>query len=68
MCRELIDNYNSPWDITKAIEFNSDDFQAYNYRGVVRQWKGNWNGALADYSKAIELKPDILMLIIVAAL
>ena len=34
---------------------------AYYYRGVAKQAKGDSDGAIADYTKAIELKPDFAM-------
>jgi hypothetical protein len=33
--------------------------QAYKNRCLVKQAKGDSNGALADYNRAIELNPDL---------
>ncbi len=46
---------------TNAIELFTDDNDkatAYYNRGVVKHNKDDYDGAIADYSKAIELKPD----------
>lgn len=36
----------------------SESPMAYNNRGVYRQERGDYKGALEDYSKAIDIKPD----------
>jgi cell division protein FtsN len=33
------------------------DYQAYNYRGVARALMGKYDEAIADYSKALEIRP-----------
>ena len=41
-----------------AIELNPNDAEAYNNRGVAYSNKGDYDRAIADYTKAIELNPD----------
>ena len=41
-----------------AIELIPSDFEAYNYRGVVRTYQGDYDGALADYSQALQIRPQ----------
>ena len=36
----------------------SDDAVAYHNRGLAKYHKHDLDGAIADYAKAIELKPD----------
>jgi tetratricopeptide (TPR) repeat protein len=45
-------------DLTLQEPGNAD---AYNNRGYSKQIKGDFDGAIADYSKAIELKPDFAL-------
>ena len=42
-------------DSTKAIEKNPDDAEAYRERANAWEEKGDYDQAIADYSKAIEL-------------
>ena len=44
-------------DCNRAIELNPKYAVAYNYRGLVKQDKGDFEGALADYARAIEINP-----------
>ena len=44
--------------INKAIEIQPDYVNAYNNRGVVYAKKGDYNRAIEDYDKAIEIQPD----------
>ena len=37
----------------------SESAEAINHRGLQKRAKGDLDGALADYSRAIELKPDL---------
>ena len=52
---------NSRSRTAPAIAINPKDAVAYNDRGVAYEKTGNIDGALADYSKAIELDPTIAM-------
>ena len=45
----------------KAIEFKPDFAAAYINRGVLKSNKGDKEGALKDYDKAIELNPILLL-------
>ena len=40
------------------IQRDPKDALAYHHRGLAYQVKGNWDGAIADYTKAIELRPN----------
>ena len=42
---------------SSAIEIIPQDYQAYNYRGVAWALKENYEKALVDYDKAIEIRP-----------
>ncbi len=42
---------------TKVIIARSDDAYAYLYRGLAKQQKGYLNGAMEDFTKAIEIAP-----------
>jgi tetratricopeptide (TPR) repeat protein len=44
---------------SKAIELNPDMFQAFYSRGMLRQTKGDLQGALADYEAAATLAPRL---------
>jgi tetratricopeptide (TPR) repeat protein len=48
---EAIENF------TKAIEINSEYFDAYNTRGIVYATTGEFDLAIADYEMAIKLNP-----------
>ena len=41
------------------MELKSDDAGIYYGRGLVRQESKNLDGALADYSKAVEIDPSL---------
>ena len=48
-------------DYDKAIELNQDFvevYEVYNILGILRSELGQYNEALADYAKAICIKPD----------
>src|SRR5207249_9758127 len=45
-------------EYTKAIELKPDNWQAWHQRGQVYGQLGQWDKALADYFKAIELAKD----------
>ncbi len=45
-------------DYSAALESDPNFVDAYINRGQVRQSQRDFEGAIADYSKAIELKPD----------
>ena len=47
-------------DMNKAIELIPDDSMAYFGRGLVKQKKGDSDGAKADFRKALEIKPDFV--------
>ncbi|MTF40327.1 protein kinase domain-containing protein [Cyanobacterium aponinum] len=56
-------NYNAKYkeqisNNIKAIQLNSEDASAYNNRGVVYFYFKEYDKAIADYNKAIELDPD----------
>ncbi len=44
--------------VSAAIALHPDNHVAYNERGVVYFDNHNYDQAFADFSKAIELKPD----------
>ena len=44
--------------LPKAIELNSEDANAYKNRGLAYGIKGNFDFAINDYTKAIELNPE----------
>jgi len=44
--------------ISKAIDLKSKHFVAYSSRGLAYHFKGNYDMAIADFDKAIDLKPD----------
>ena len=44
--------------LTKAIKYDKINYEAYYYRGCARVNAMNYDGAIADFEKAIELKPD----------
>ena len=46
-------------DLTKAIEFNPADFQAYKFRGIVRTKLGDTSGAEADFKQAVGINPEL---------
>ena len=44
--------------LTKAIRYDKSNFEAYYYRGCSRTNATKYDDAIADFEKAIELKPD----------
>ena len=44
--------------LTKAIKYDKHNFEAYYYRGRAKVNAMRYNEAIADFEKAIELKPD----------
>jgi len=45
-------------DLDKVIEINPNSSYAYNYRGNIRWSSKDYIGAIADYTKAIEIDPN----------
>jgi len=43
---------------TEAIEFNSENFEAYYYRGNAKASLRRYKEAIDDFSKAIEVHPE----------
>ena len=44
--------------LTEAIKYDKSNFEAYYYRGCARVNAMKYNEAIADFEKAVELKPD----------
>ena len=44
--------------LTQAIKYDKNNFEAYYYRGCARVNAMSYDEAIADFEKAIELKPD----------
>ena len=44
--------------LTKAIKYDKHNYEAYYYRGCARVNAQKYDGAIADFEKAVELKPD----------
>ena len=44
--------------LTKAIKYDKNNFEAYYYRGCARVNAMKYDEAIADFEKAIEIKPD----------
>lgn len=44
--------------LTKAIQYDKNNFEAYYYRGCAMVNAMRYNDALADFHKAVEIKPD----------
>ena len=44
--------------LTQAIKYDKNNFEAYYYRGCAKVNAMNYDGAIADFEKAVELKPD----------
>jgi tetratricopeptide (TPR) repeat protein len=44
--------------LTKAIKYDKSNFEAYYYRGCARVNAMSYDEAIADFEKAVELKPD----------
>ena len=59
-----MENYNATnyelaiADFTKAIEENEKFVEAYFQRGCAKHYSDNYNGAVDDFSLAIDLRPD----------
>lgn len=45
-------------DFFKAVENKKDLFEAYKVRSTLRSMSGDIDGAVADLSSALEIKPD----------
>ena len=45
-------------DFTKAIELNTNNWEAYYNRGLSKSKLQNYSGAVSDYSTAIKLNPN----------
>ena len=45
-------------ELTKLIETNPQDADAYNNRGNAKDELKDYQGAIADYTKAIEINPQ----------
>ena len=44
--------------LTKAIKYDKGNYEAYYYRGCARVNAQKYEEAIADFEKAVELKPD----------
>ncbi|MBO6024462.1 MAG: tetratricopeptide repeat protein [Bacteroidales bacterium] len=44
--------------LTEAIKYDKNNFEAYYYRGCARVNALKYDEAIADFEKAVELKPD----------
>lgn len=44
--------------LSKAIRYDKSNFEAYYFRGCAKVNALNYQGAIEDFQKAIELKPD----------
>ena len=44
--------------LTKAIKYDKNNFEAYYYRGCAKVNGQKYKEAIADFEKAVELKPD----------
>ena len=44
--------------LTEAIKYDKSNFEAYYYRGCAKVNAMKYNEAIADFEKAVELKPD----------
>jgi tetratricopeptide (TPR) repeat protein len=44
--------------LTEAIKYDKNNFEAYYYRGCARVNAMKYEEAVADFEKAVELKPD----------
>ena len=44
--------------LTTAIKYDKNNFEAYYYRGCARVNAMKYDEAIADFEKAVELKPD----------
>ena len=44
--------------LTKAIKYDKNNFEAFYYRGCAKVNEKRYQDAIADFEKAVELKPD----------
>ena len=44
--------------LTKAIKYDKNNYEAYYYRGCAKVKAQKYREAIADFEKAVELKPD----------
>ena len=44
--------------LTKAIKYDKHNYEAYYYRGCAKTNAQKYEEAIADFEKAVELKPD----------
>lgn len=44
--------------LTKAIQYDRNNYEAYYYRGCAKFNANKHKEAIADFKKAVELKPD----------
>ncbi len=44
--------------LTKAIQYDKSNYEAYFYRGCAKVNAQKYEEAIADFEKAVELKPD----------
>lgn len=44
--------------LTKAVKYDKHNYEAYYYRGCARVNAQKYDGAIDDFEKAVELKPD----------
>jgi tetratricopeptide (TPR) repeat protein len=52
------DYYGAITDFTKAIEIDTENYLAYNFRGTSKQEVGDNYGAIVDFRNAIRLQPN----------
>ena len=45
-------------DFNNYIKLNPDNWRGYHNRAISKEFLGDLSGAIADYSKAIELNPN----------
>ena len=44
--------------LTKAIQYDKHNFEAYYYRGCAKVNEKRYKDAISDFEKAVEIKPD----------
>ena len=44
--------------LTKAIKYDKNNFEAYYYRGCAKVNEKRYQDAIADFEKAVKIKPD----------
>jgi tetratricopeptide (TPR) repeat protein len=52
------DTEKAETDFTAAITIDSHSFEAYNFRGLAHEKKGEYSLAVADFREALRLRPD----------